>query len=58
MTGANTAIISVIYLVCGVVIFLLGLTLLRVGRSSPPTRAAAESAERRASISDLFRDSI
>jgi serine phosphatase RsbU (regulator of sigma subunit) len=41
MTGANTAIISVIYLVCGVVIFLLGLTLLRVGRSSPPTRAAA-----------------
>ncbi len=41
MTGANTAIISAIYLVCGVVIFLLGLTLLRVGRSSPPTRAAA-----------------
>jgi serine phosphatase RsbU (regulator of sigma subunit) len=41
MTGANTAIIPVIYLVCGVVIFLLGLTLLRVGRSSPPTRAAA-----------------
>ncbi len=41
MTGANTAIIPVIYLVCGVVIFLLGLTLLRVGRSSAPTRAAA-----------------
>lgn len=41
MTGANTAILSTLYLVCGVVIFLLGLTLLRVGRSSPPTRAAA-----------------
>ncbi len=41
MTGPNTAIVSVLYLVCGVVIFLLGLTLLRVGRSSAPTRAAA-----------------
>jgi serine phosphatase RsbU (regulator of sigma subunit) len=41
MTGANTAILSTFYLVCGVVIFLLGLTLLRVGRSSAPTRAAA-----------------
>ncbi len=41
MTGPNTAILSVLYLVCGVVIFLLGLTLLRVGRSSAPTRAAA-----------------
>ncbi len=38
MTGP---ILPVFYLVCGVVIFLLGLTLLRVGRSSAPTRAAA-----------------
>ncbi len=41
MTGANTVIVSIVYLVCGVVIFLLGLTLLRVGRASAPTRAAA-----------------
>jgi serine phosphatase RsbU (regulator of sigma subunit) len=41
MTDANTAILSILYLVCGVVLFLLGLTLLRIGRSSPPTRAAA-----------------
>ncbi len=41
MTGPNTAILSILYLVFGVVIFLLGLTLLRVGRSSAPTRAAA-----------------
>ena len=41
MSGPYTLILSVLYLVCGIVIFLLGLTLLRVGRSSPPTRAAA-----------------
>lgn len=41
MTGASTVIVSILYLVCGVVIFLLGLTLLRVGRTSAPTRAAA-----------------
>ncbi|HEX5132499.1 MAG TPA: GAF domain-containing SpoIIE family protein phosphatase [Candidatus Krumholzibacteria bacterium] len=41
MTGPNTVAISVVYLVFGVAIFLLGLTLLRVGRASAPTRAAA-----------------
>lgn len=41
MTGPSTSILSIVYLVCGTVIFLLGLTLLRVGRSSAPTRAAA-----------------
>lgn len=38
---SHTLLLPVLYLVCGVVIFLLGLTLLRVGKSSPPTRAAA-----------------
>jgi serine phosphatase RsbU (regulator of sigma subunit) len=41
MTGPYTVVISAVYLVFGVVIFLLGLTLLRVGRASAPTRAAA-----------------
>jgi serine phosphatase RsbU (regulator of sigma subunit) len=41
MSGPNTLILPVLYLVCGVVIFLLGLTLLRVGKSSAPMRAAA-----------------
>jgi sigma-B regulation protein RsbU (phosphoserine phosphatase) len=41
MTGPYTVVISIIYLVFGVVCFLLGLTLLRVGRSSAPMRAAA-----------------
>ncbi len=41
MTGPYTVVISVVYLVFGVVSFLLGLTLLRVGRSSAPMRAAA-----------------
>jgi serine phosphatase RsbU (regulator of sigma subunit) len=41
MSGTHTLILPVLYLACGIVIFLLGLTLLRVGRSSPPTRAAA-----------------
>ncbi len=39
MTGPT--LLTIAYLVCGVVIFLLGLTLLRVGRASAPTRAAA-----------------
>lgn len=41
MTGPYTLALSTVYLVFGVVMFLLGLTLLRVGRSSAPTRAAA-----------------
>jgi len=41
MSGTHTIILPVLYLVCGIVIFLLGLTLLRVGRSSAPMRAAA-----------------
>jgi hypothetical protein len=41
MSGTHTLILPVLYLACGIVIFLLGLTLLRVGRSSAPTRAAA-----------------
>lgn len=41
MSGPNTLFLPVLYLVCGVVIFLLGVTLLRVGNSSAPTRAAA-----------------
>jgi hypothetical protein len=41
MTGTDTLIIPIFFLVCGIAIFLLGLTLLRVGRSSAPTRAAA-----------------
>jgi sigma-B regulation protein RsbU (phosphoserine phosphatase) len=38
---SHSLILPVFFLVSGVVIFLLGLTLLRVGRSSAPTRAAA-----------------
>lgn len=41
MSGTHTLILPVLFLVCGIVIFLLGLTLLRVGRMSAPTRAAA-----------------
>ncbi|HET6349547.1 MAG TPA: PP2C family protein-serine/threonine phosphatase [Candidatus Krumholzibacteria bacterium] len=41
MGGTHSLILPVLYLACGVVIFLLGLTLMRVGRSSAPTRAAA-----------------
>jgi serine phosphatase RsbU (regulator of sigma subunit) len=41
MTGPYTVTISVVYLVFGVAVILLGLTLLRVGRTSAPTRAAA-----------------
>ncbi|HEX6789674.1 MAG TPA: PP2C family protein-serine/threonine phosphatase [Candidatus Krumholzibacteria bacterium] len=40
MTGTSL-ILAVFLLACGVVIFLLGVTLLRVGRSSAPMRAAA-----------------
>lgn len=36
-----TVIISVVYLSSGIFIFLLGLTILRIGSSSTPTRAAA-----------------
>jgi hypothetical protein len=38
---SHTLVLPFLYLICGVVIFLLGVTLLRVGKSSPPTRAAA-----------------
>ncbi len=41
MSGPYTVALSVLYLVCGVVTFLLGLTFLRVARSNTPTRAAA-----------------
>jgi len=41
MAVSYTVIISVLYLACGVFIFLLGLTILRMGRSSAPTRATA-----------------
>jgi serine phosphatase RsbU (regulator of sigma subunit) len=41
MSGPYTVVLSVLYLVCGVVTFLLGLTFLRVARSNTPTRAAA-----------------
>ena len=41
MTGTDSLIFPVFFLVCGITIFLLGLTLLRVGRTSAPTRAAA-----------------
>lgn len=41
MSGTHTLIFPVLFLVCGIVIFLLGLTLLRVGRMSAPMRAAA-----------------
>jgi hypothetical protein len=41
MSGPYTVVLSVLYLVCGVATFLLGLTFLRVTRSNTPTRAAA-----------------
>jgi serine phosphatase RsbU (regulator of sigma subunit) len=41
MSGSYTVAISILYLACGVVTFLLGLTFLRVARSNTPTRAAA-----------------
>jgi serine phosphatase RsbU (regulator of sigma subunit) len=41
MTVPYSVIISILYLACGVFIFLLGLTILRIGQSSAPTRAAA-----------------
>jgi serine phosphatase RsbU (regulator of sigma subunit) len=41
MVATYTVLISVLYLVVGVFIFLLGLTILRTGTSSTPTRATA-----------------
>ena len=41
MVATYTVLISVLYLVTGVFIFLLGLTILRTGTSSTPTRATA-----------------
>jgi serine phosphatase RsbU (regulator of sigma subunit) len=41
MAVPYSVIISILYLACGVFIFLLGLTILRIGQSSAPTRAAA-----------------
>ena len=41
MTGTQSLILPIFFLVCGIVIFLLGVTLLRVGRASAPMRAAA-----------------
>lgn len=41
MALSYTVIISVLYLSSGIFIFLLGLTILRIGSSSTPTRAAA-----------------
>ena len=41
MSVPYSVIISILYLACGVFIFLLGLTILRIGQSSAPTRAAA-----------------
>jgi len=41
MPVSYTVIISALYLACGILIFLLGLTILRIGRSSAPTRATA-----------------
>ncbi len=41
MAVSYTVVISALYLACGVFIFLLGLTILRIGRSSAPTRATA-----------------
>jgi sigma-B regulation protein RsbU (phosphoserine phosphatase) len=41
MASSYTVTISVLYLACGVFIFLLGLTILRIGRSTAPTRATA-----------------
>ncbi len=39
--SVSYTLLSVFYLACGVFIFLLGLTILRSGRSSSPTRATA-----------------
>jgi sigma-B regulation protein RsbU (phosphoserine phosphatase) len=41
MSISYSVVISVLYLASGVFIFLLGLTILRIGQSSAPTRAAA-----------------
>jgi serine phosphatase RsbU (regulator of sigma subunit) len=41
MAVPYSVIISLLYLACGVFVFLLGLTILRIGQSSAPTRAAA-----------------
>jgi len=41
MGGPYSVVITVVYLACGVFIFLIGLTILRVGRAGAPTRAAA-----------------
>jgi serine phosphatase RsbU (regulator of sigma subunit) len=41
MIATYTLVISVLYLVTGIFIFLLGLTILRTGTSSTPTRATA-----------------
>jgi sigma-B regulation protein RsbU (phosphoserine phosphatase) len=41
VASSYTVIISVLYLSSGIFIFLLGLTILRIGSSSTPTRAAA-----------------
>ncbi len=41
MADSYALIISVLYLAAGIFIFLLGLTILRIGRSSTPTRATA-----------------
>ncbi len=41
MFAPYTVVISVLYLACGIFIFLIGLTILRIGQGSAPTRAAA-----------------
>ena len=41
MVATYTLLVSILYLVVGVFIFLLGLTILRTGTSSTPTRATA-----------------
>ena len=41
MAVSHTVAISIVYLASGAVIFLLGLTILRVGQGSAPTRATA-----------------
>ena len=38
---SESGLITFLYLACGLFFFLLGLTILRIGRSSAPTRAAA-----------------
>ena len=38
---SGSGLITFLYLACGLFFFLLGLTILRIGRSSAPTRAAA-----------------